>query len=90
MGKINDKTYFWDIETSTITPDNGEEIQITYLSNVVCMDCNTGDIISSVFFRTVEETVQYFKGLEESIVWCHNLDYELYFLLREWGCNAKQ
>ena len=90
MGKINDKTYFWDIETSTITPDNGEEIQITYLSNVVCMDCNSGEIISSEFFRTVEETVQYFKGLEECIVWCHNLDYELYFLLREMGCNAKQ
>ena len=90
MGKINDKTYFWDIETSTITPDNGEEIQITYLSNVVCMDCNSGEIISSEFFRTVEETVQYFKGLEECIVWCHNLDYELYFLLRELGCNAKQ
>lgn len=90
MGKVNDKTYFWDIETSTITPDNGEEMQITYLSNVICMNCDTGDITSSVFFRTIEETIQYFKTLEECIIWSHNLDYELYFLLREMGGNAKK
>lgn len=88
MGKIRDKTYFWDIETSTIQPDNGEEMQVTFLSNVVCMCCNTGDILSSVFFRTIEETVEYFKTLPDCIVWSHNLDYELYHLLRELGCNA--
>lgn len=88
MGKINDKTYFWDIETSTIQPDNGEEMQVTFLSNVICMCCNTGDILSSVFFRTIEETVEYFKTFPDCIVWSHNLDYELYHLLRELGCNA--
>ena len=88
MGKIRGKTYFWDIETSTIHPDNGEEMQVTFLSNVVCMCCNTGDILSSVFFRTIEETVEYFKTLPDCIVWAHNLDYELYHLLRELGCNA--
>ena len=86
--KIEDKTYFWDIETTKITPDNGEEMQITFLSNVVCMNCYTGEIISSEFFRTIEETVFYFETLPNCIVWCHNLDYELYFLLRELGCNA--
>lgn len=88
MEKISDKTYFWDIETSTIQPDNGEEMQVTFLSNVVCMCCNTGDILSSVFFRTIEETIEYFKSLPSCIVWSHNLDYELYHLLRELGCNA--
>ena len=86
--KIEDKTYFWDIETTKITPDNGEEMQITFLSNVLCMNCYTGEIISSEFFRTIEETVFYFETLPNCIVWCHNLDYELYFLLRELGCNA--
>lgn len=78
-----DKCYFWDIETSTITLDYGEEIQITYLSNVVGMNCVTGEIISSEFFRTIEETIDYFKTLHNVIVWCHNLDYELTFLLRD-------
>lgn len=88
MGKISDRTYFWDIETTTIQPDNGEEMQVTFLSNIVCMCCNTGVILTSVFFRTIEETVEYFKTLPNCIVWAHNLDYELYHLLRELGCNA--
>lgn len=88
MEKVNDKTYFWDIETSTIKPDNGEEMQITFLSNVVCMNCINGDIISSKFFRNIEETIIYFKTLPSCIVWSHNLDYELTFLNREIGCNA--
>ena len=86
--KIEDKTYFWDIETSKITPDQGGEMQVTFLSNVICMNCNTGEILTSEFFRTIEETVLYFETLPNCIVWSHNLDYELYFLLRELGCNA--
>lgn len=79
-------TYFWDIETSKITCDNGEEMQVTYLSNVLKMNYETGDIVSSIFHRTVEEVVEYFKTLEDNIiVWSHNLDYELTFLLRELG-----
>ena len=78
-------SYFWDIETSTIICDNGEEMQVTYLSNVLKCDMEDGEIISSKFFRTVEETVEYFKTLDECIVWSHNLDYELSFLLRELG-----
>ena len=64
--KIEDKTYFWDIETTKITPDNGEEMQITFLSNVLCMNCYTGEIISSEFFRTIEETVFYFETLPQN------------------------
>lgn len=83
MNKISDKSYFWDIETSTIITDCGYETQITYLSNVVTLDCNTGEIIDSVFFRTISETVDFFANLEPCIVWVHNLDYELTFLLRD-------
>lgn len=79
-------TYFWDIETSKIICDNGEEMQVTYLSNVVKMNYETGDIVGSTFHRTIEEVVEYFKTLEDNIiVWSHNLDYELTFLLRELG-----
>ena len=81
-------TYFWDIETSRITTDCGHEMQITYLSNVVEMDCTTGEILDSKFFRTIDETVKYFKTLPTCIVWSHNLDYELTFLLRELTPNG--
>lgn len=77
--------YFWDIETSTIICDNGEKMQVTYLSNVLSMDMNNGEVISSKFFRTIEETVAYFLQLPKVTVWVHNLDYELTFLLRELG-----
>ena len=79
-------TYFWDIETSTIICDNGEEMQVTYLSNVLKMNYETGEFVSSVFHRTIEEVVEYFNTLEDDIIiWSHNLDYELTFLLRELG-----
>ena len=68
-------TYFWDIESSKIKCDNGEVMQVTYLSNVVCMNYETGDIISSKFFRTIYDTVEYFKSLpNDIIIWSHNLD----------------
>ena len=86
-----DITYFWDIETSTITTDCGYEMQITYLSNVVTMNCENGQIIESKFFRTISETVEYFKTFDiGSIVWCHNLDYELTFLLRDIQGNGQK
>lgn len=79
-------TYFWDIETSKITCDNDEEMQVTYLSNVVTMNYETGDIVNSIFHRTIEEVVEYFNTLpNDVIVWSHNLDYELTFLLRDLG-----
>lgn len=79
-------TYFWDIETSKIICDNGEKMQVTYLSNVLKMNCETGEIVSSIFHRTIEEVVEYFGTLENDVVvWSHNLDYELTFLLRELG-----
>lgn len=79
-------TYFWDIETSKITCDNDEEMQVTYLSNVVKMNYENGEIISSIFHRTIEEVIEYFNTLEDDIiVWSHNLDYELTFLLRDLG-----
>lgn len=83
MEKISDRTYFWDIETSTIITDCGYKTQITYLSNVITLDCITGEIIDSVFFRTISDTINFFTNLEPCIVWSHNLDYELTFLLRD-------
>lgn len=86
-------TYFWDIETSFITTDQGEEMQISYLSNVLTMDLKTGEITSSVFHRTLSEVVEYFQTLpKKSIVWVHNLDYELTFLLREtqWSLSKQE
>lgn len=88
MKKIVNYTYFWDIETSTITTDCGHEMQVTYLSNVISMDCNTGEIIDSKFFRTIKDTINYFHTLQPCIVWSHNLDYELTFLLRELQPNG--
>lgn len=76
------KSYFWDIETSTITTDEGVKMQITYLSNVVDFNLINGQYTSK-FFRTIEETREYFKILEEGIVFVHNLNYELTFLLRD-------
>ena len=61
-------TYFWDIETSTIICDNGEEMQVTYLSNVLKMNYETGEIISSIFHRNIEEVVEYFNTLEEDVI----------------------
>lgn len=86
--KIVDYTYFWDIETSTIITDCGHELQITYLSNVVTLECFTGNIIESKFFRTISETIDYFNTLPNCIVWAHNLDYELTFLLRDLQPNG--
>ena len=79
-------TYFWDIETSKITCDNDEEMQVTYLSNVVTMNYETGEIVNSIFHRTIDEVIEYFNTLPNNvIVWSHNLDYELTFLLRDLG-----
>ena len=90
--KTEDKTYFWDIETSKIQTDQGQKIQVTYLSNVLTMNCTTGEITESIFHRTIEEVVEYFSTLPKgSIVWSHNLDYELTFLLRStcWNMDNK-
>lgn len=77
-------TYFWDIETSKIKCDNGDLLQVTYLSNVLQMNYITGELTNSIFHRTLEEVVEYFKNIDDDvIVWAHNLDYELSFLLRE-------
>lgn len=78
-------TYFYDIETSKVTCDDGSKVQITYLANLVKMNYITGEIEDSIFFRTIEESLNYFKKLEECTIWCHNLDYELTFILREIG-----
>lgn len=79
-------TYFWDIETSKVICDSGDEIQVTYLSNILIMDIETGNFVNSIFHRTLTEVVEYFKTIKEDvIVWSHNLDYELTFLLRELG-----
>lgn len=79
-------TYFWDIETSKITTDDGFEMQITFLSNILKCNSQTGEIVEDIFHRTIAEVIEYFMD-EKGIVWVHNLDYELYFLLREGQFN---
>ena len=78
-------TYFLDIETSKIVCDNETEVQVTYLSNIVKMNYLNGEIVDSIFFRTIEETLNHINELEECTIWCHNLDYELTFILRDLG-----
>lgn len=84
--EVSPYTYFWDIETSHIITDNGGEMQITFLSNVLKCDSDTGEILEDVFHRTIAEVIEYFSD-QYGIVWVHNLDYELYFLLREGQFN---
>lgn len=78
-------TYFFDIETSKVKCDDGSLVQVTYLTNIVQMNYITGEIVSSKFFRTIEESLDHISTLEECTVWCHNLDYELTFILRQLG-----
>ena len=78
-------TYFLDIETSKIICDDKSKMQVTYLSNIVKMNYITKEIVSSIFFRTIEETINYIHELETCTIWSHNLDYELTFVLRELG-----
>ena len=86
--------YFFDIETSRVPVDQvGEEdIQVVYLTNVICFDLVNGEIVSSVFHRTLAEVINYFhnESLDKKInVYVHNLDYELTFLLKETLANGE-
>ena len=84
--EVCEYTYFWDIETSHIITDQGSEMQITFLSNILKCNALTGEIVQDIFHRTMAEVIEYFMN-EKGIVWVHNLDYELYFLLREGQFN---
>lgn len=96
LKSINPKTpYFmsWDIETSKIKPLNGKEIQACYLSNILCINAQTGEEIFSVFHRSIKqftEFLYYLSGVYEDdiTIYAHNLDYELTFLLRETGASG--
>lgn len=85
--KINYETVlFLDIETSKIVCDNGEVIQCVYLSNVLTVDAVNKKIMNSQFFRTMSDTVEYLNTVcyeGSTICYCHNLDYELFHILRE-------
>lgn len=85
-----DTPYFmsWDIETSKVTPQNGDKIQVPFLSNLLCINAETGEKIFSVFHRTLKQFTEFITRLtyiydEEITIYAHNLDYELSFLLRE-------
>lgn len=86
----------WDIETSKIKADNHEdEIQVVFLSNLLCVNANTGEEIFSIFHRSIKQFVNFVKELrlrykheDKIIIYAHNLDYELSFLLREIGGNG--
>ena len=85
--KLNyEKVLFLDIETSKVKCDNDEEIQVVYLANVYILDTETYETINSVFFRSIGDTIDYLNEIskkENLICYCHNLDYELYHILRE-------
>lgn len=85
--KINfEKVLFLDIETSKIKCDNGEEIQVVYLANVLTANVNERKIEDSKFFRTMSDTINYLNEItttEQLICFCHNLDYELFHILRD-------
>lgn len=79
---------FFDIETSKIIPDGQTEpMQVMYLGNMVIYNFETNVIVTNIFVRTMEEMVSQFKsfGKEygEIVFYAHNLDYELFHMLRE-------
>lgn len=90
--KINyEKCLFLDIETSKIKCDNNEEIQAVYLTNVLLVDTVKHCIIDSKFFRTLGDTIEYLNDItlfEQLICFSHNLDYELFHILRETQGNG--
>lgn len=97
---MNDKNvdyevqYFWDIETSKVEVDQEEQepLQVVYLGNVLGYNLVTGEEVCSIFHRHIGEVIDIFNSLsnkdKEIIVYCHNLDYELFHLLRETGANG--
>lgn len=90
--KINySKCLFLDIETSYVRADDGTEIQVPYLTNVLIVDADNHKIISSKFHRTMKDTIDYLNYLtvdERLICFAHNLQYELYHILRETGAST--
>lgn len=74
-----------------------EPIQVHFLNNTLEMDMETGEIVKKssnkgdgVFFRTIPEWVDYINSIsvdKERIVYCHNLHYELFTIMREMGAS---
>lgn len=86
-----EKLLFLDIETSKIKCDNGEVIQIVYLANILEVDTFSHDILKSTFFRTMHDVIEYLNSVtlsEQLICYCHNLDYELFHILRDIRANG--
>lgn len=90
--KLNlEKLLFLDIETSKIPCDNGEFVQVVYLANILEVNTVSRETISSKFFRTMESVITYLNSItitEQLICFCHNLDYELFHILRETKGNG--
>lgn len=87
--KINFNTvFFYDIETSTIQPDQDTSlIQVPYHGNLIEFDMIKGKIVSEVNFSTIREAFHHFYSISSKedvkMVYCVNSDYELSFILRE-------
>jgi hypothetical protein len=85
--KINyNRLLFLDIETSKVPTDNGEFVQVVYLANVLEVDTVSQEVVASKFFRTLTDTITYLNEIsvcEKLICFAHNLDYELFHILRE-------
>ena len=81
------KILLLDIETSTIDCNDGSKIQEVYLANIMEIDTLSMSIADSKFFRTMNEVVSYLNLITNEniryICYCHNLDYELFHILRE-------
>lgn len=77
----------FDIETSKVLTDEGTFLQVTYLTNVIITNSLTGEVVESHFFRDMDESLTFLETIgskkQPMIVFVHNLDYDLTFLLRE-------
>jgi hypothetical protein len=83
-----------DIETSRVKPDEGEDIQVPFLTNTREMDIETGKFTQSIFHRTIREWIGYLNEISSEdrmrIVYCHNLFYEMTFIIREFKASFVQ
>lgn len=83
-----------DIETSRVTPDEGEDIQVPFLTNTLEMDIETGEFTQSTFHRTIVEWVDYLNSISSEdrmrIVYCQNLFYEITFIIRQFKASIIQ
>ena len=90
--KVNNKYFYTlDIESFGIPCDDGSIVQETYLGEFIKCDNETKEIVERWNFRTIKEFVELAKEKIKGdvfLMYAHNLDYELTFLLLETGASS--